>query len=62
MTTDATGANFSSNDCIRIIRIGAGNEQKATLTSFNLDGITLNWTLVGAPPANNLIVNYIARR
>lgn len=62
MTTDSSGANFSSTDAVRIIRSSAGNEQKATLASFDADGFTLNWTLLGAPPANSLVVNYIARR
>jgi hypothetical protein len=62
MTTDSTGANTSSADCIRIIRSSAGNEQKAVLASFDNDGFTLTWTKVGTPPANNMVVNYIARR
>jgi hypothetical protein len=62
ISRDGAGAQLSSNDCIRIIKAAAGNEQKATLASLDADGFTLNWVLVGAPPANNLIVNYIARR
>lgn len=62
MNTDSAGANLSSSDCIKIIRNSAGNEQKATVASFDNDGFTLNWVLVGAPPGNTLIVNYIARR
>jgi hypothetical protein len=62
LTSDASGAKLSSGDCIRIIRSSSGNEQKATLVSFDADGFTLSWTLVGSPPANTLVVNYIARR
>lgn len=62
MTSDNTGATNSSGDCIRLIKNGAGNEQKASLVSFDADGFTLSWTLVGAPPANSLVVNFIARR
>lgn len=62
ITTDAAGANTSSADAIRIIRSSAGNEQKATVISFDADGFTLAWTKVGAPPSNTLTVNYIARR
>lgn len=62
MTTDSAGAILSSSDCIRLIRSSAGNEQKAVLSSFDNDGFTLTWTKVGSPPANDLIVNYIARR
>jgi hypothetical protein len=62
MTTDGTGANTSSADCIRIIRSSAGNEQKAVLASFDNDGFTLTWTKVGTPPANTMVINYIARR
>lgn len=62
MTTDAAGNSSSSADCIRLIKTGAGNEQKAVLASFDADGFTLTWTKVGAPPANTLVVNFIARR
>lgn len=62
VSTDASGANLSSSDCIRIIRSSAGNEQKASLASFDADGFSLNWTLVGTPPGNTLVVNFIARR
>jgi hypothetical protein len=62
LSTDAAGANHSSADCIRIIKDTAGNEQKAVLASFDADGFTLTWTKVGAPPANSLVVNYVARR
>jgi hypothetical protein len=62
LTIDATNNKFSSTDCIRLIKTGAGNEQKAVLTTFDLDGFTLTWTKVGAPPANDLIINYVARR
>lgn len=62
LTSDGTGAMYSSGDCIRIIRSSTGNEQKATLVSFDADGFTLSWTKVGSPPANSLVVNYIARR
>jgi len=62
ITTDSSGAQVSSNNCIRIIRSSAGNEQKAVLHSFDADGFTLDWTLVGAPPGNTLVINYIARR
>lgn len=62
MSTDSAGAKLSSSDCIRIIRASAGNEQKAVVASFDADGFTLAWTLVGAPPGNTLVVNFIARR
>lgn len=62
MTTDTAGLKYNSADAIRIIRASGGNEQKATLVSFDPDGFTLAWTKVGAPPANTLVVNYVARR
>lgn len=62
ISTDTSGVNLSSADCIRIIKDSAGNEQKAVLKSFDSDGFTLTWTLVGAPPGNTLVVNYVARR
>ena len=62
LTSDSASSKVSSGDCIRIIRVGGGNEQKAVLVSFDADGFTLAWTLVGAPPANDLVVNYVARR
>lgn len=62
MTSDALSAKTSSGNAIKLIRDAAGKEQKAVLTSFDADGFTLNWTLVGAPPANTITVNYIARR
>jgi len=62
VSSDGAGAKLSSSDAIRIIRAGAGNEQKAVVASFDQDGFTLTWTKVGAPPANTLTVNYVARR
>ena len=62
MSSDAAGAKLSSGDCIRIIRDAAGKEQKAVLASMDLNGFTLAWTKVGAPPANTITVNYVARR
>lgn len=62
LTFGGTGAATSSSDCIRAERGGAGNEQRAVLASFDADGFTLTWTKVGSPPANDLVVNFIARR
>jgi len=58
---DSSNNNNSSADFIRIIT-SVGNEQKASIASFDNDGLTLNWTLVGAPPANTMQINLIARR
>lgn len=62
LNSDATGAKLSSAHAIRVIRDAAGKEQSAVLASFDADGFTLTWTKIGAPPANTLTVNYIARR
>lgn len=62
MNSDATGAKLSSAHAIRLIRDAAGKEQSATLTTFDADGFTLAWTKTGAPPANTVTVNYVARR
>lgn len=62
MCSDSAGAKLSSVDAIRMVKNGAGNEQKAVVASFDADGFTLNWTKIGAPPANDVVVNYIARR
>lgn len=62
LSSDAAGAKLSSADCIRINRPAVGTEQKAVLASMDLDGFTLTWTLVGAPAANTITVNYVASR
>ena len=63
LTTDFSGANFSSTDCLRIIRSSPGNEQKAVLATMDKDGFTLAWTKVGSPPGvNEMVVNYWAFR
>jgi hypothetical protein len=62
MHSDSAGATLNSTHCIRLIRSSAGNEQQAVLASMDKDGFTLTWTKVGAPPANDLVINYIARR
>jgi hypothetical protein len=59
---DSAGASSNTSDCIKIVRLSAGNSQSATLVSMDPDGFTLAWTLTGAPIANNMIVNYTARR
>lgn len=62
LNSDAAGAKLSSAHAIRIIRDAAGKEQSAVLASFDADGFTLTWTKTGAPPANTLTINYVARR
>jgi len=63
VSSDAVGAKFSTNNrCIKIIRNTAADHQSAALATFDKDGFTLTWTKVGAPPANEMIVTYIARR
>lgn len=61
MTTDSSNNKFNNPYAIRVIR-GAGNEQQGTVTGFTSDGFTISWVLVGAPPGNDLVVNFIARR
>ena len=61
MTSDASGVKTSSTGkCIRILRGGA--EVTASIVSFDADGFTLQWTITGTPPANNLTMNFVARR
>jgi hypothetical protein len=62
ITSDAAGLKYNSSHAVRIIRDAAGREQAATLVSFDADGFTLAWTKTGTPPANDVIVNYMARR
>lgn len=62
LTVDASGVNTNSADCIRLIRSSAGNEQKATVISMDVDGFGLAWIKVGTPPGNSLTVNFIARK
>ena len=61
MTSDAAGTKTSASGlCIRILRSGA--EVTASIVSFDADGFTLQWNVTGTPPANNLTLNFIARR
>jgi hypothetical protein len=62
INTDATGANRNSSHAVRLIRSSVGNEQQAVVTSMDADGFTLAWTKVGTPPANDIVINFIARR
>lgn len=62
MATDNTGANTSHSECIRILRTNTSNMQTAVVSTFTNDGFTLAWTKTGSPPANDLVVNFIARR
>lgn len=62
LTTDGSGANTTSSNCIKLIRSTASDYVTAVVASFDSDGFTLTWTKTGSPPANNLLVSYIARR
>jgi hypothetical protein len=62
MNDDGVGGVQSSAHAIKIIRPTAADIVTATVVSFDADGFTLNWASSGAPPANTLVVNYIASR
>lgn len=62
ISRDAVGAQLSTIYAIYLIRPTAADVARASIASFDADGFTLVWTHTGAPPGNNLVINYRAYR
>lgn len=62
LSINGLGEAYASAYAVRIIKETAADTAFASIVSFDKDGFTLNWGKTGAPPANELIVNYIATR